>query len=95
MMPTERLGGNARTPSAKRRRQADEGHPEETMHGTLTPRYLSRRPDARKPQHRSGRPKKKVHRRKPWSLGERLRNLTPDFMDVRRRNCSIARHFRH
>ncbi|WP_235364483.1 hypothetical protein, partial [Burkholderia pseudomallei] len=31
-----------------------------------------------------------VHRRKPWSLGERLRNLTPDFMDVRRRNCSIA-----
>ncbi|CPG40310.1 DNA mismatch repair protein MutS [Burkholderia pseudomallei] len=36
-----------------------------------------------------------VHRRKPWSLGERLRNLTPDFMDVRRRNCSIARHFRH
>ncbi|WP_236659007.1 hypothetical protein, partial [Burkholderia thailandensis] len=28
--------------------------------------------------------KKKVHRRKPWSLGERLRNLTPDFMDVRR-----------
>ncbi|WP_237567179.1 hypothetical protein, partial [Burkholderia thailandensis] len=34
-----------------------------------------------------------VHRRKPWSLGERLRNLTPDFMDVRRRNCSIARHF--
>ncbi|WP_230968757.1 hypothetical protein, partial [Burkholderia pseudomallei] len=38
---------------------------------------------------------KKVHRRKPWSLGERLRNLTPDFMDVRRRNCSIARHFRH
>ncbi|MHA7395388.1 hypothetical protein ACX84L_30335, partial [Burkholderia pseudomallei] len=25
-----------------------------------------------------------VHRRKPWSLGERLRNLTPDFMDVRR-----------
>ncbi|MFG6693812.1 hypothetical protein ACGYSV_28230, partial [Burkholderia pseudomallei] len=31
---------------------------------------------------------KKVHRRKPWSLGERLRNLTPDFMDVRRRNCS-------
>ncbi|MFG6927755.1 hypothetical protein ACGYWM_30955, partial [Burkholderia pseudomallei] len=20
-----------------------------------------------------------VHRRKPWSLGERLRNLTPDF----------------
>ncbi|WP_179104931.1 hypothetical protein, partial [Burkholderia pseudomallei] len=24
-----------------------------------------------------------VHRRKPWSLGERLRNLTPDFMDVR------------
>ncbi|WP_235550305.1 hypothetical protein, partial [Burkholderia mallei] len=33
----------------------------------------------------------KVHRRKPWSLGERLRNLTPDFMDVRRRNCSIAR----
>ncbi|QDH29781.1 hypothetical protein FKO59_07330 [Burkholderia pseudomallei] len=40
-------------------------------------------------------PKRKVHRRKPWSLGERLRNLTPDFMDVRRRNCSIARHFRH
>ncbi|AUL60534.1 hypothetical protein PMC2000_26045 [Burkholderia pseudomallei] len=39
--------------------------------------------------------KKWVHRRKPWSLGERLRNLTPDFMDVRRRNCSIARHFRH
>ncbi|MXK61396.1 transcriptional regulator, partial [Burkholderia pseudomallei] len=37
----------------------------------------------------------KVHRRKPWSLGERLRNLTPDFMDVRRRNCLIARHFRH
>ncbi|RKO04384.1 transcriptional regulator, partial [Burkholderia mallei] len=36
-----------------------------------------------------------VHRRKPWRLGERLRNLTPDFMDVRRRNCSIARHFRH
>ncbi|ARK97913.1 hypothetical protein BOC43_26970 [Burkholderia pseudomallei] len=36
-----------------------------------------------------------VHRRKPWSLGERLRNLTPDFMDVRRRNCLIARHFRH
>ncbi|WP_221174645.1 hypothetical protein, partial [Burkholderia pseudomallei] len=29
----------------------------------------------------------RVHRRKPWSLGERLRNLTPDFMDVRRRNC--------
>ncbi len=29
------------------------------MHGTRTPRYLSRRPDARKPQHRSGRPKKK------------------------------------
>ncbi|MEB5488649.1 hypothetical protein QMA69_31055, partial [Burkholderia pseudomallei] len=27
--------------------------------------------------------KNKVHRRKPWSLGERLRNLTPDFMDVR------------
>ncbi|MHA7394774.1 hypothetical protein, partial [Burkholderia pseudomallei] len=25
-----------------------------------------------------------VHRRKPWRLGERLRNLTPDFMDVRR-----------
>ncbi|KOS95828.1 putative transposase [Burkholderia mallei] len=24
-----------------------------------------------------------------------MRNLTPDFMDVRRRNCSIARHFRH
>ncbi|MBM5656598.1 transcriptional regulator, partial [Burkholderia pseudomallei] len=21
--------------------------------------------------------------------------LTPDFMDVRRRNCLIARHFRH
>ncbi|WP_222854474.1 hypothetical protein, partial [Burkholderia pseudomallei] len=36
-------------------------------------------------------PKKTVHRRKPWSLGERLRNLTPDFMDVRRRNCLIAR----
>ncbi|AWV05644.1 benzaldehyde dehydrogenase (plasmid) [Burkholderia sp. JP2-270] len=36
-----------------------------------------------------------VHRRKPWSLGERLRNLTPDFMEVRRKNCSIARHFRH
>ncbi|WP_235364402.1 hypothetical protein, partial [Burkholderia pseudomallei] len=49
---------------------------------------LVRAPDT----HRANTPgKKMVHRRKPWSLGERLRNLTPDFMDVRRRNCLIAR----
>lgn len=35
------------------------------MHGTLTPRYLSRRPDARKPQHRSGQPKKNAVRELP------------------------------
>ncbi|MFG7333267.1 hypothetical protein ACGYV8_24540, partial [Burkholderia pseudomallei] len=63
----------------------------------------SERTDARRiePETRATRKKKAdprarfflVHRRKPWRLGERLRNLTPDFMDVRRRNCSIARHF--
>ncbi|WP_218651943.1 hypothetical protein, partial [Burkholderia pseudomallei] len=34
----------------------------------------------RRPATRPGKPReKKVHRRKPWRLGERLRNLTPDF----------------
>ncbi|WP_234708933.1 hypothetical protein, partial [Burkholderia pseudomallei] len=75
-MDTERLNGSER---------AEKDAKTERRTNTVSTRDAPPSPHGRDPG------KKKVHRRKPWSLGERLRNLTPDFMDVRRRNCSIAR----
>ncbi|AIO52606.1 Uncharacterised protein [Burkholderia mallei] len=89
----------ARTRAAQGARIRDRAHRERKGSGDTRALATSTAGCCRLPKtgiaRRCATEKEKVHRRKPWRLGERLRNLTPDFMDVRRRNCSIARHFRH